>query len=142
MKKKERLIVTALVGVGIGMLVLAGLSGGGNDDDITVTGNPAIDGLIPPRESEILRRDQVGIDLAEGFEASLTIETSDGRTIPVPANQIDTNFQANLGQFLFKPGEGKVLDVFPPQSNCIRASIWPNTDRDEVQEIFWCFQVT
>ncbi len=142
MKRNERLIVTALLGFGVGMLVLAGLSGGGGGDDITVSGNPAIDALIPARESEILRRDQVGIDLAEGFEASLTIETSDGQTIPVPANQLDENFQANLGQFVFKPGDGKVLEVFPPQSNCVTATIWPKDDRADVQTIRWCFQVT
>lgn len=142
MAKRERLIVTALLGFGMFALVMAGVSGGGNDDDISVTGNPAIDALIPPRESEILRRDEVGIDLAEGFEAALTIETSDGRSIPVPSNQLEQNFQDNLGIFSYKPGDGKVLDVFPPQSNCVIATYWPIIDRDNAQTITWCFEVT
>jgi len=142
MAKQQRLIVAALLSFGVGMLVLAALSGGGNDDDISVTGNPAIDGLIPERESEILRRDQIGIDLAEGFAAALTIETSDGRTIPIPSDQLDENFQDNLGKFLFKPGDNKVLDVFPPQSNCVTATYWPIIDRESAQTIRWCFQVT
>lgn len=124
------------------MLGLAGINGGGNKDDISVTGNPAIDALIPEREAEILRRDQVGIDLADGYEAALTIETGDGRTIPIPSDQLDENFQANLGQYLFKPGDNKVLDVFPPQSNCITATYWPVIDRQSAQVVRWCFQVT
>lgn len=142
MAKRERFIVTALLGFGMFALVLAAVSGGGNDDDISVTGNPAIDALIPPRESEILRRDEVGIDLADGYEAALTIETSDGRSIPVPSNQLEQNFQDNLGIFSYKPAEGKVLDVFPPQSNCVIATFWPIIDREDAQTITWCFEVT
>lgn len=142
MAKKQRLIVSALLGFGVGMLVLAALSGGGDGEDVSVSGNPAIDALIPARESEILRGDEVGIDLAEGFEAALTIETSDGRTIPIPSDQLDQNFQDNLGVFTFRPGEGKALDVFPPQSNCVTATFWPVIDRDDAQTIRWCFEVT
>jgi hypothetical protein len=142
MAKQQRLIVAALLSFGVGMLVLAALSSGGNEDDISVTGNPAIDALIPERESEILRRDQIGIDLAEGFEAALTIETSDGRTIAIPSDQLDENFQDNLGKFLFKPGDDKVLDVFPPQANCVTATYWPIIDRESAQIIRWCFEVT
>ncbi len=142
MAKKQRLIVTALLGFGIGMLVIAAMSGGDSSDDRTVSGNPAIDPLVPERESEILRGDQVGIDLADGFEAALTIETSDGRTIPIPSDQLEQNFQDNLGRFLFRPGGGKVLDVFPPQSNCVVATYWPIIDREDAQTITWCFEVT
>ncbi len=142
MAKKQRMIVIALLGFGIGMLVIAALSGGGSDDDRTVSGNPAIDALIPARESEILRGDQVGIDLADGFEAALTIETSDDRTIPIPSDQLEQNFQDNLGMFLFRPGESKALDAFPPQANCVTATYWPIIDREDAQTIRWCFQVT
>jgi hypothetical protein len=142
MAKQQRLIVAALLSFGVGMLVLAALSGGGSDGDISVSGNPAVDALIPERESEILRRDEVGIDLAEGYEAALTIETSDGRTIPIPSDQLEQNFQDNLGVYTFKPGEGKALDVFPPQANCVVATYWPIIDREDAQSITWCFEVT
>lgn len=142
MAKKQRMIVTALLGFGIAMLVIAAMSGGGSDEDRTVLGNPAIDALIPAREAEILRGDQVGIDLADGFEAALTIETSDDRTIPIPSDQLEQNFQDNLGMFLFRPGEGKALDAFPPQANCVTATYWPIIDREDAQTIRWCFQVT
>ena len=142
MAKKQRLIVSALLTFGVAMLVLAGFSGGGNDDDISVTGNPAIDALIPDREAEILRGDQVGIDLADGYAAALSIETSDGRTIPIPSDQLEQNFQDNLGVFTFRPGDGKALDAFPPQANCITATYWPIIDREDAQTIRWCFQVT
>lgn len=142
MSTRHRLVVSGLLGFGLLLLVLAFANGASDGTDITVSGNPAIDALIPERESEVLRRTEVGIDLAEGYQAALTIETSDGRNIPVPSDQLDQNFQDNLGQFIFRPGPGQVLEVFPPQANCISATIWPVIDRQDAQTIRWCFEVT
>jgi len=142
MAKKQRIIVSALVTFGISLLVLAAISGGSNGDDITVTQNPAIDALIPARESEILRGDEIGIDLAEGYRAALQIETSDNQTLQVPANQLNPNLQDTLGVFTFRPGEGQILTVLPPQSNCVTATYWPVIDPQQSQTIRWCFQVT
>jgi hypothetical protein len=140
MVRNQRLIVSALLGFGIGLLVLAGLSGRDDDSDISVTANPAIDALIPARESEILRRDRVGIDLAAGYAAALTLEAG-GEMIPVPTDQID-DAQQSLGLFTYKPEDGKVLPFFPAQSNCVTATYWPVEDREDVQTIRWCFEVT
>ena len=139
MSGKQRLIVSVLLGGGIGLLILAALAGGGDRTDITVAGNPAIDALIPERESDILRRDRVGIDLADGYAAALTIEAA-GLSIEVPADQLDPALQS-LGQYTYKPEDGKVLPFFPPQSNCVVATYWPVDDRDDVQSIRWCFNV-
>jgi len=141
MSKKQRLLFSGLLACGITILVLGFMGGADEDTDVSVSGNPAIDALIPGRETNVLRRTEVGIALAEGFEAALTLETSDGRTIQVPANQLDTNL-AGLGRYTFRPGEGQVLDVFPPQSNCVTATYWPVTDRNDAATIRWCFEVT
>ena len=142
MSKRDRIAISALLAFGVAMLALGLSSGGDSDVDISVEGNPAIDALIPEREAEVLRRTEVGIDLAEGYEAALTIETSDGQVIAVPANQIDGNFADNLGRYIFRPGPGQVLEVFPPQSNCVTATYWPITDRESAQTIRWCFEAT
>lgn len=139
MSNKQRLAISGLLVAGIGLLLLAALSGADDRTDITVSGNPAIDALIPLRESEILQRDKVGIDLADGFEAALTLHAG-GRDIPVPSDQLDQNFQS-LGEYTFRPAEGKVLESFPPQSNCVTATFWPANNRDDVGSITWCFQV-
>ena len=110
MSKKQRLLFSGLIACGLAILVLGLSSGADDDSDVSVTGNPAIDALIPGRETNVLRRTEVGIDLAEGFAGALTIETSDGRTIPVPSDQLEGNLQG-IGRFTFRPGEGKVLDV-------------------------------
>lgn len=141
MSKKQRLLFSGLIACGLAILVLGLSSGADDDSDVSVTGNPAIDALIPGRETNVLRRTEVGIDLAEGFAGALTIETSDGRTIPVPSDQLEGNLQG-IGRFTFRPGEGKVLDVFPPQSNCVTATYWPITDRNDSATIRWCFEVT
>ncbi len=135
-------MVSLAIGLGLVMLGLAFTSGAEDGDDISVTQNPAIDALIPARESEVLRGDQFGIDLAEGFAAALTLDTSDGRTIQIPTDEMDPNFQDNLGQFLFRPDEGKVIDVLPPQSNCVTATYWPIVDPADTNTIRWCFEVT
>ena len=139
---RERAIVSAAIAFGIVILALGFLGGAEDGEDISVTNNPAIDALIPEREAEILQGDQVGIDLADGFAAALTIETSDGRNIPIPTDQVDGNFTDNLGRFLFRPDEGKVLDALPPQSNCVTATYWPIINPDDQSTIRWCFQVT
>lgn len=142
MSRRDRIFFSAFIAIGILALGIAAFSGAGEDTDISVSGNPAIDALIPARETEVLRRTEVGIDLAEGWQAALQIQTSDGRVIQVPADQIEENFQGNLGRFIFRPEVGKVLDVFPPQSNCATATFWPITDREQAQTITWCFEVT
>jgi len=142
MAKKQQIIVSLLIAFGVGLLILGALSGGGSGQDTTVTQNPAIDALIPAREAEILRRDLIGIDLAEGYKAALQIETSDNQTIQIPADQLDPNTQNNLGVYSFRPGEGQVLTVLPPQSNCVTATYWPLTDPNASKTIRWCFQVT
>ena len=142
MSRRDKIVISGLLAFGLVLLVLAATNGAQDGADITVSGNPAIDALIPERESEVLRRTEVGIDLAEGYQAALTIETSDGRNIPVPSDQLDGNFRDNLGRFVFRPGPGQVLDVFPPQANCVTATIWPVIDRQDAQTIRWCFEVT
>lgn len=142
MAKKERAIISLAIAFGF-VIIGIGFAGGAEDgEDISVTQNPAIDALIPDREAEILQGDQVGIDLADGFAAALTIETSDGRNIPIPTDEVDGNFTDNLGRFLFRPGEGKVLDALPPQANCVTATYWPVVNPDDSRTIRWCFQVT
>ncbi len=142
MAKKERAIFSIAVAIGIVAFVLAFTNGAQDGEDISVTQNPAIDALIPDRESEILQGDLIGIDLAEGYQGALTIETSDGRNIPIPTDEIDSNFQDNLGRFLFRPGEGQVLEALPPQSNCVTATYWPIVNPEDSQTIRWCFEVT
>ncbi len=142
MAKRQRLVVSMLIGLGVAMLVLAATNGSSDGQDISVTQNPAIDRLIPDRESEILRGDQIGIDLADGYRGALQIETSDNQTIQIPADQLEPNFQENLGVFSFRAGEGQVLEALPPQSNCVTATYWPVEDPRDSQTIRWCFEVT
>lgn len=142
MSKRDRVILALSFAVAFVAFGLAATSGAQDGEDISVTQNPAIDALIPERESEILQGDQVGIDLAEGFAGALTIETSDGRNIPIPTDEIDSNFQDNLGLVVFRPGEGRVLESLPPQSNCVTATYWPIINPEDQQTIRWCFEVT
>ena len=130
------------IGLGIVMLGVAATSGAEDGEDISVTQNPAIDSLIPDREAEILRGDLIGIDLAEGFAAALSLETSDGRTVQIPTDEMEGNFQDNLARFVFRAGPGRVIDALPPQSNCLTATYWPVSNPSDTDTIRWCFEVT
>jgi len=140
MPKQQRIIVSLLLAVGGGMLVLAALTASGSDNDVTITGVPEIDEIFPEREASILRQDRVGIDLRDGYVADLAFELSDGTRVSIPSDQLEPNLQ-NTGRFAFKPGDGQVIEAFPPRSNCVTATYWPVDDRQDVATIRWCFDV-
>jgi hypothetical protein len=139
MPKKQRLIVSTLLALGLGVIIIGFMAGGGNDVDITVDGVEEIDAIIPEREASILQRDRVGIDLQEGYVAALTFEIN-GQDVEIPSNQLDDTLQS-LGVYTFKPGEGKIIEQFPPTATCVRATYWPVEDRNDVAQIRWCFEV-
>ena len=103
-------------------------------------GVPEIDEIFPEREASILRQDRVGIDLRDGFVADLAFELSDGTRVSIPSDQLEPNLQ-NTGRFAFKPGDGQVIEAFPPRSNCVTATYWPIDNRQDVATIRWCFDV-
>lgn len=140
MSAKQRVLMSLMLALGGAMLILAALTAAGDDNDITVTAVEEIESIFPERESSILRQDRVGIDLAEGFVGALSFELSDGRVLAIPSDQLDQSLQA-IGQFTYKPAEGKVIDSFPPQANCVTATYWPIDDREDVASIRWCFNV-
>lgn len=140
MPKKQRLIVSIMLAMGGGLLVVAAMTASGSDSDITVDGVEEIEMIFPRREASILRDDQVGIDLREGYEAALSFELNGGATVDIPSDQLNPNLQ-NTGLFVFRPDQGKVIEFFPPESNCVTATYWPVEDRQDVASIRWCFNV-
>ena len=74
-----------------------------DDNDVTVTGNAAVDELIPPRNAEVLSQETVGIDLAAGYDARLIING-----VEIPPGEI--RHLPNLNRFTFRPDQGKVIE--------------------------------
>jgi len=139
MPKKQRLIISTMFALGVGVIIIGFMAGGSDDTDITVDGVEEIEAIIPGREDSIFQRDRVGIDLKEGYVAALTFEIN-GQDVEIPSDQLDDTLQ-NLGVYTFKPGDGKIIEQFPATATCVRATYWPVVDRNDVGQIRWCFEV-
>ena len=114
-------------------IVLALLLADTDNNDVTVTGNAAVDELIPPRSAEVLAQETVGIDLAPGYDARLTINGVD-----IPPDQL--RHLPNLNRFTFRPDQGKVIERLQAEQNCALVTYWrQEVGSAEADTISWCF---
>ena len=98
--------------------------------------NGVIQQLIPAEASQVPQQAQVGIDLADGYDASLSVNG-----VPIPDDQTDRIVAFN--QVLFQPGEGKVFQKWDASvPTCVTASYW-RYDQGPGQATMrtWCFSV-
>lgn len=149
----RRFIPPVLLLAGLSVFIMAFVVA--NTDDTTslaVSGNPAIDRLIPSPNSEVLRQTQIGIDLAPGFEAELIIND-----VPIPPDQINVlrsgedpdlsnevagAFSTTLNQFLYQPLRGRAVPQLNSDLNCVVATFWPIADPTNIETVEWCFTVS
>jgi hypothetical protein len=107
-------------------------------NDIAVTEAGPVEQLIPPRGSEILRQEAVGVDLRPGWTGVLVING-----VEIPEDQIDDTNLASLGQLLYTAGDGKAVERFEAGENCITAVVWRvDESRADSRDVDWCFNVT
>ena len=136
MSVKEKIVITAALLLAISLFVVAYWLRTDDSSDLAVTSNEALQEIIPQRASEILRQDQVGIDLAPGYSGRLSING-----VPIPEEDTDTT--ESLNRVLFRPGPGKVLETLESGQNCVVATYWPTRlGEGESETINWCFEVT
>jgi hypothetical protein len=97
--------------------------------------NSAIDRLIPAPDAKILQQDTIGIDLADGYTATLALN---GTTIP----DDQLTIVPQLNQVTFTPGPGKDTQLIPAQKNCLVATYWLlSTGPSQSKTQSWCFTV-
>ena len=132
----RRLLLAALVAVGLGLIVLAGLwASTGESDDVVVTGD-VVDQLVPARGDEVLRQARLGIDLAAGWTGVLVING-----VEIPEDQLIRS--EPLNQVFYQPGEGQEVEQLDPGQNCVTAVVWQlSQSRDQARDITWCFDAT
>jgi len=129
----RRVLLGAAALMGAGAILLALVLADTDDNDVTVTGNAAVDELIPPRNAEVLSQETVGIDLAPGYDALLTINGVD-----IPPGQI--RHQPNLNRFTFRPDQGNVIESLRAEQNCALVTYWrQEIGPGEADAISWCF---
>jgi hypothetical protein len=94
-----------------------------------------IEQLIPAPGSKILRQETIGIDLAAGFDGTLTVNGT-----LIPDDQLTK--VPSLNQIAFTPGSGKAVQELQAGQNCVIATYWLTaTGPSQSSTMPWCFTV-
>lgn len=97
-----------------------------------------VDRLLPASGSEVLRQSQVGIDVADGYDAYLIIN---GIEIRGPEDGLIR--ELGTGQILYQPGPGKPIEVLNEGRNCVVAMVWKQIENSKnAAPVSWCFDAT
>ncbi len=130
--KPRHLAYLGLIAIAVVCVVIAARLG---TSDTSQLDGGRIQRLIPTPNSKILQQDLVGIDLAPGYEASLTLNG-----VPLPLDQTYVVPQTNL--VTFRAGPGKVFETLPAGQNCVVATYWQSAFGPTVtSNRSWCFTV-
>ncbi|WP_419919713.1 hypothetical protein [Candidatus Poriferisocius sp.] len=132
----RRLLLGAAALVGIAAILLALFLADTDDIDVTISGNAAVDALIPPRNAEVLSQETVGVDLATGYDARLALNG-----VNIPPEQV--RHMPNINRFTFRPDEGKVIERLQAERNCVEVTYWPlAAGPEQADTISWCFNAS
>ncbi|HWH34932.1 MAG TPA: hypothetical protein VNT56_06370 [Acidimicrobiales bacterium] len=104
--------------------------------DILPTGD-AVEALVPPDGSQVLRQSEVGIDLAPEWTGVLQVNG-----IEIPEDQLRRVDAQN--QVFFTPGPGQEIEELPPGRVSLVALIWrpvAGETRADADTVRWSIQV-
>ncbi len=131
------IIAIVLVAVLVG-LFLTGRAAVTGFDDASQSLPDSVDRLVPASGDEVLRQAQVGIDVADGFDAYLQING-------VEIRSAEDGLIKDLGTGLieFQPGPGRPIEKLNPNQNCVIAFVFDQLEGpDNAQPVSWCFEAT
>lgn len=111
----------------------------GGSDGGGPTRDRAIEAIFPADGSTVLRQAEVGIDLVEGYRASLS-----ANGVAIPEDEItgipEGDHQPALARYAFSPAEGKVIETWQTGRNCVTATYWPAASGRGLSTTYtWCF---
>ncbi|MBJ30226.1 MAG: hypothetical protein CL466_02250 [Acidimicrobiaceae bacterium] len=135
MTRRRALVISVLMGLGIGILVLAAILPSEDSGDVAVDTNPAVSELLPPRGETVLPQANVGAILAAGWAGEIL--HIDGTAIPLDQQRVEPA----LNSVVFRPDEGLVLERLPSQKVCATVRYWSVRNPDRTSIIDWCFRV-
>jgi hypothetical protein len=136
----RRLIITiAVVGAGVALIYVGrnAVVGSDSSSSNTIAG---VERLIPTSGSNVLTQSIVGIDIADGYDATLDIN---GTIITdVAEGPEDEGLRKNLtiGLVEYVPGPGKEIESLNSGRNCVIASVWKQSEGPTTAKpMSWCF---
>lgn len=134
----RRIIFGLLLAAAVGAMVWVATKPGPSTL-ATTADDPAIEALIPGDGAVAPRQSEVGIDLVEGYRATLTIND-----VVIPPDQIEGSGPSGaipaLNRYAFVPGPGKAIESLHTGLNCVTAEFWLATTPNETRVQNWCFQ--
>lgn len=116
-----------------------------------VTGDPnastsqptAVDRAIPLAGSAALSQDEVGIELAEGYNAYLIVEGTTVREIGTELQPDGLRRNTAVRGVYYDPGPGRRVEALSTPEACAVAMIYLSTDGPNAAEPYrWCFTTT
>lgn len=98
----------------------------------------SVDRLIPGSGQQVLRQSQVGIDVADGYDAWLQING-----VEVRGAEEGLIKDTGTGLVQFQPGPGRIIETLNPGQNCVIAFVWDQIEGEATaQPVSWCFEAT
>jgi hypothetical protein len=133
--RRRAFIISVLLGLGLGVLLLAALLPSENLGDVSVSTNPAVSELLPPRGNTVLPQANVGVVLSPGWSGEIL--HIGGIVIPIDQQRV----QQALNSVIFRPDAGLALERLPSQQVCATVRYWPVRSPERTDTIDWCFRV-
>lgn len=131
----RRVITAALLLAALVGFVYAFTLGRGTTD-IVPTGD-AVERLVPPQGSQVLRQSEIGIDLAPEWTGVLQVNG-----LEIPEDQLRRVPAQN--QVFFTPGPGQEIEELPAGQVNVVALIWrpvAGETREDADTVRWSFSV-
>jgi hypothetical protein len=98
----------------------------------------AVERLVPASGASVLRQSQVGLDLADGYDAYLIINGTEIRSAEDGLIR-----DLGTGQILYQPGPDKPVETLNAGQNCITAMVWQVLETAATANaVPWCFEAT
>ena len=140
-----KLAILAIVAALVALVVVANSATTGSDA-ASQSLPDEIDRLIPVSGGTILRQETIGIDVADGYTASLVIngvpisnpiQYSEGTEELVQDGLV---FNRETGVITYPPREDGLIERFETGRNCVDATVWKaDSEPTNGRTINWCF---
>ena len=145
MPTRIKVLLIALITVGLGVFVSLAFIGGGGKRCTLPDG---IEEVFPGCNTSVLGQTQVGVRVAEGYRAELALNgdqipldqvTSGGQIATNPEGQESNLAGAAQTNFFFLPGDGKAVESLLPK-NTMTVTFWPIAEgEDAARNFVWFF---
>jgi len=131
-------IVTLLIVGALAGLFFVGRAAVTGTDSTSSALPDSVERLVPASGDEVLVQAQVGLDVADGYDAYLILNGTEIRTA-------EDGLIRGLGNGLivYQPGPGKPVEALNSGQNCVVAMVWDELEtQDAAEPVSWCFEAT